>query len=160
MSLKHLVCQGAICQCNFGSTTDKLKVLTQSKHYINDKEASYKLTATHQDLGSTFELNSFGTCAKQNNKPCQALVTAWSGYYEKYTLSDNNGHALLEDSKATCPIGGKDCIVIINHGQTVEITKENLKNVDPEVLTELFPFGDFTKLDRANDLPHLPIERS
>ena len=55
MSKKHLVCQGAICQCQFGTTPDTLKVLTQSKQFINDKEGKEKLMATHSDIGMTFE---------------------------------------------------------------------------------------------------------
>lgn len=147
MSEKHLVCQGATCRCNFGTTPDKLKVLTQSKRYINDKDGSEKLMATHKDLSKTFEKNTFGSCSKMNNNPCQVMVTEWSGYYEKITLEDNKGKALLEDSKATCPIGGKDCITIINHGQTSEVSPQNMKNADPEVMVELCPFIDLLSED-------------
>lgn len=140
MSGKHLVCQGALCKCNFGTTPDTLKVLTQNKRYINDKDGSKKLMATHMDLGTTFEKNTFGSCAKTNNSPCAATVIKWSGYYDKITLEDNQGKALMEDSKATCPIGGTDCITIINHGQTAEVSSKNIKNADKDVLTELFPF--------------------
>ena len=140
MSEKHLVCQGALCRCNFGTTPDKLMVKTQNKRYINDKEGVNKLMATHVDIGKTFEKNTFGSCSKMNNNPCQVSFTEWSGYYEKITLEENGGNALLEDSKATCPIGSKDCISIINHGQTAELTSQNLKNADKEVLAELLPF--------------------
>lgn len=150
MSEKHLVCQGATCKCNFGTTPDKLKVLTQSKRYINDKDGKEKLMATHKDIGKTFEKNTFGSCAKQNNNPCQAVVTEWSGYYEKITLEDNKGKALLEDSKATCPIGGKDCITIIDHGQTSEVSFQNIKNADPEVMVELCPFFDLLEEEDEN----------
>lgn len=142
MSGKHLVCQGAMCKCNFGTSTDKLKVITQHKHYINDKDASKKLLATHVDIGSTFEKNTFGSCSKTNNSPCTAVVTKWSSYYDKITLKENGGNALLEDSKATCPIGGTDCILIINHGQTAELSPQNVKNTDKEVTAELFPMMD------------------
>ncbi|QLL57253.1 DUF4280 domain-containing protein [Empedobacter falsenii] len=142
MKQKHLVCQGAICKCNFGTIPDKLKVKTQGRHYINDKEGKEKLTVTDKEIGKPFEKNSFGNCAKLNNNPCQVTVTAWSGFYEKITLEDNNGKVLLEDSKATCPIGSKDCITIINHGQTAELSKNNIKNARPEVVNELFPFID------------------
>lgn len=151
MSGKHLVCQGATCKCNFGTTPDKLMVKTQSKRYVNDEAGSKKLTATHVDIGSTFEKNTFGSCAKMNNKPCTAVVTQWSGYYEKITLEDNNGKALLEDSKATCPIGGQDCITIIKHGQTAEVSQESVKNADKEVLAELCPFIDFEKEDDVEE---------
>lgn len=143
MSQKHLVCQGALCKCNFGTTPDKLKVLTQTKRYINDKDGSEKLMATHKDIGKTFEKNTFGSCAKMNNNPCQVVVTEWSGYYEKITLEDNKGNPILEDSKATCPVGGKDCIMIVKHGQTTEPSQQNVKNANTEVITELCPLVDF-----------------
>ena len=145
MSEKHLVCQGALCRCNFGTAPDKLKVLTQSQRYINDKSGSQKLMATNKDIGKTFEKNMFGNCSKLNNNPCQVSVTQWSGFYKKITLNENGGNALLEDSKATCPIGSPDCITIINHGQTAEVSKQNVKNADKEVLAELFPFMDLNE---------------
>jgi hypothetical protein len=151
MSQKHLVCQGALCKCNFGTTPDKLKVLTQSKRYINDKDGSEKLMATHKDIGKTFEKNTFGSCAKMNNNPCQVVVTEWSGYYEKITLEDNKGKALLEDSKATCPIGSKDCITIIKHGQTAGVSSQNVKNADKEAVAELCPMMDISKYIRKTD---------
>jgi hypothetical protein len=151
MSQKHLVCQGALCKCNFGTTPDKLKVLTQSKRYINDKDGSEKLMATHKDIGKTFEKNTFGSCAKMNNNPCQVVVTEWSGFYEKITLEDNKGKALLEDSKATCPIGSKDCITIIKHGQTAEVSSQNVKNANKEAVAELCPFLSLEEEDNEND---------
>lgn len=103
--------------------------------------------ATHVDIGKPFEKNTFGSCAKLNNNPCQMVVTEWSGFYKKITIADNNGHALLEDSKGNCPIGDPDCITIINHGQTAEPTKKNVDNADNEVLAELIPFVDLGKED-------------
>ena len=90
MGQKHLVCQGATCICKFGNTPDKLKVLTQTKSFINEKEPEEKLVATTADIGSTFEKNTFGLCQMQpipggGYKPCQAMVTMWSAAYEKIT---------------------------------------------------------------------------
>ena len=151
MSQKHLVCQGATCQCQFGNAPDKLKVLTQTKAFINEEEPQEKLVATTADVGATFEKNTFGLCQMQplpggGYKPCQAMVTQWSGAYENVTYEENNGHPLLEDSKATCPIGGKDCISIINHGQVSEITKVNIINANPAKITMINPFVNFHKL--------------
>lgn len=147
MGQKYLVCQGALCKCTFGTIPDTLKVLTQNRHYINDGEGKTKLTATHKDLGKTFEKNSFGNCARMNNNPCQATVTEWSGYYENITLEYNGGgKALLEDSKATCPVGGKDCITIIKHGQTIEITRQNLKNTSAAKIHIMNPLLDIDGL--------------
>lgn len=151
MSEKHLVCHGAICQCQYGTVPDKLAVKTQSKRYINDKEGTEKLMATHVDIGKTFQNNTFGSCAKMNNNPCQVAVTQWKGYYEKITLEDNNGKALLEDSKATCPIGTPDCISITFHGQTVELSEQNIENADKEVLMELFPFFELEEEEELDD---------
>lgn len=145
MSEKHLVCQGALCRCNFGTAPDKLKVLTQSKIYINDKDGDKKLMATNKDISKTFENNMFGNCSKLNNNPCQVTVTQWSGFYEKITLEENRGKALLESSKATCPVGSTDYITIINHGQTAEVSQQNVKNADKEVVAELFPFVNLNK---------------
>ena len=147
-SLDNLVCQGATCQCQFGNAPDKLKVHTQTKAFINEEEPQEKLVATTADVGATFEKNTFGLCQMQplpggGYKPCQAMVTQWSGAYENVTYEENNGHPLLEDSKATCPIGGKDCISIINHGQVAEITNRNLHNADPIKMDMINPFMDF-----------------
>ena len=155
MSQKHLVCQGATCQCQFGNAPDKLKVLTQTKAFINEEEPQEKLVATTADVGATFEKNTFGLCQMQplpggGYKPCQAMVTQWSGAYENVTYEENNGHPLLEDSKATCPIGGKDCISIINHGQVAEITNRNLHSADPIKMDMINPFMDFGKF--VNDI--------
>ena len=155
MSQKHLVCQGATCQCQFGNAPDKLKILTQTKAFINEEEPQEKLVATTADVGATFEKNTFGLCQMQplpggGYKPCQAMVTQWSGAYENVTYEENNGHPLLEDSKATCPIGGKDCISIINHGQVAEITNRNLHSADPIKMDMINPFMDFGKF--VNDI--------
>lgn len=155
MTEKHLVCHGAICKCQFGTTPDKLVVKTQSKRYINDKDGATKLMATSADIGKTFEKNLFGSCSKMNNNPCQATVTKWSGFYEKITLEDNGGKALLEDSKATCPIGAPDCISIVFHGQTAEPSQHNVDNARPQVLAEVFPIIDFDDDDEEEEDPNL-----
>ncbi|UZT96410.1 DUF4280 domain-containing protein [Chryseobacterium fluminis] len=139
MSLKQKVVQGALCQCQFGTTPDKLKVLTQQKYFINDFNGSSKLAATHKDIGLTFEKNTFGSCKKMNNSPCTASVTEWSGYYEKEKYSPPDGFILLEDSKATCPIGGKDCISILKTGQIGEPSESSIQNGDEELQSHINP---------------------
>jgi len=146
MSEKHLVCQGATCQCQFGKTPDKLKVLTQTKHFINDTEGAKKLIATQMDLGKTFEKNTFGSCAKLNNNPCQVVVSEWKGFYDKVKIAENSGNPLLEDSKATCPIGAPDCITITNHGQTAAVSEQNIQNADDETLGILLPLVNLKEL--------------
>lgn len=145
MSEKHIVVQGATVKCKFSvePKLDKLKVKTQSKHYANDKDAADKLIATDKDIGQTLEKNTFGKCKMQPNGsgdflPCQAVITKWSGFYEKVTLS-NQGKILLEDSKGTCPIGGPDCILIDKHGQKAELGKQNAKKAKPAKMHVLNP---------------------
>jgi len=148
MSEKHFVVQGATCKCKFSedpSKTDKIKVKSQTKHFGNDKEGSEKLIATTKEIGQTLEKNTFGKCKKQpvgnSFMPCQAQITKWSGFYEKVTLS-NQGKILLEDSKATCPMGAPDCIEITDHGQTAEPSEQNFKNTDPMVHNLINPMVD------------------
>lgn len=140
MAEKHLVCQGAICKCKFGTAPDKLKVLTHTKEYLNDPDGQQKLAVSTKDIGPTFEKNTFGSCAKQNNNPCAATVQEWKGFYPKIKYS-HGGLALLEDSKASCPVGGPDCIDILFHGQTVQLTQQHVENADQDVMTQLYPFG-------------------
>ena len=157
MSEKHIVVQGATVKCKFSvePKLDKLKVKTQSKHYANDKDAADKLIATDNDIGQTLEKNTFGKCKMQPNGsgdflPCQAVITKWSGFYEKVTLS-NQGKILLEDSKGTCPIGGPDCILIDNHGQKAEVSEQNVKKANPQVNSQINPLVDVTEL---YEIPH------
>ena len=152
MSAKHVVVQGATVKCKFSvePKLDKLKVKTHSKHYANDKDAANKLIATDKEIGQTLEKNTFGKCKMQPNGsgdylPCQAVITKWSGFYEKVTLS-NKGKILLEDSKATCPIGGADCITVDKHGQKAEVSEQNVKNAKPEVQKQINPMVDIEDL--------------
>jgi hypothetical protein len=140
MAEKHIVVQGAQCMCKFGSAPDKLKVLTNKKEFANDKDGSKKPIATTKDINATFEKNMFGSCSKMNNRSCQATVTKWSGFYEDTILS-NGGKILLEDSKATCPIGTTDCIEIVQHGQQSEASKQNFANANSNVQSQLNPMA-------------------
>ncbi|WP_264552103.1 DUF4280 domain-containing protein [Flavobacterium sp. N2038] len=163
MSEKHIVVQGATCKCKFSvePKTDILKVKTQTKHYANDKESKDKLIATDKEIGQTLEKNTFGKCKKQPNGsgdylPCQATITKWSGFYEKVTLS-NQGKLLLEDSKATCPMGGPDCIEIDKHGQVIEPSQQNFKNSNSDVQNQINPLLDLKGMTNPK-LKHLDIE--
>lgn len=141
MAEKYIIVQGAVCLCNFGTSPDNFKVLSQKREYANDKEGSTKLIGNTKDIGSTFEKNTFGSCAKQNNKPCTTVVTEWKGFYEKATLT-NGGKVLLEDSKGTCPIGGADCIKFIKHGQSTEVSKGQTSKSNSKVQKALNPAVD------------------
>lgn len=155
MSEKHVVCQGAICQCKFGSAPDKLKVKSQQKHYVNDEAASEKPLATNKDIGQPFEANTFGSCKKKNNAPCTPSVTEWSGFYDKVVLP-GGGNVLLEDSKATCATGGKDCIDITFHGQTAAMTKKDAEKADKDTQSQLNPLMNVQKVEEELFLIQLP----
>lgn len=152
MAEKHFVVQGATCQCQFSVApeTDILQVKTHTKHYANDSEGKEKLIATSKEIGQTMKKNTFGKCKKQpagsDFLPCQIAITKWSGFYDKVTFT-NKGNPLLEDSKATCPMGAPDCITIKDHGQKAEVTEKNTKSSSPEVLYELLPGVNFSELD-------------
>lgn len=156
MAEKHIVCHGAICMCNFGAAPDKLMVKSHKKEFINDKNGSKKLIASDKELGPTFEKNTFGPCQKQpmgnSFKPCQAVVTKWTGFYEKVVL-ENKGKILLEDAKATCPIGGSDCIKITFHGQVNAPEASSAKNADPEIMSALNPMVDMEEFE-DEDAPY------
>ena len=137
MATKHLVVDGAICMCNFGATPDLLKVVANNKEYANDALGAKKLIASTMDIGSPFYAGTFGVCAT-TRAVCKSSVIQWSGYYSKTQLS-NSGYPLLEDSKATCPIGGPDCIRIVFHGQITEINKPNLFVAKPQITKILNP---------------------
>lgn len=141
MAEKHLVVDGAMCMCDFGTTPDFLTVLTHKREYANDKEGTTKYIASTKDIGSTFKKNCFGSCAKQRNNPCTAVVTEWKGFYENTTLT-NGGKIILEDSTATCPIGGAGCIKIKKHGQTAEPNSQSFKHAEPKVSRVLNPAVD------------------
>lgn len=153
MSTKHFVCQGAICECKFGTAPDTLKVLTHSKHYINDRDGSQqKLIATNKEVGMTFKNNSFGVCKLQpipgGYKTCEPALTAWENICDKKFIEENGGgYPLLEDSLGNCSLGGS-CIKITFHGQTAELTPRNIKNANREVLSELFPFWDVKEVEK------------
>ena len=153
MSEKHIVVQGAECQCKFSVEPKKdiLKVLSQTKDYANDKEASKKLIATDKEIGQTLEKNTFGKCKLQPTSsdflPCMVVITKWSGFYKEVTMS-NKGKILLEDSKATCPIGGPDCISITKHGQKTEGSSQNAQNANEDVQSQLNPMVNIKKMDK------------
>lgn len=146
MALKYIVVQGATCKCTFGKTPDKLKVLTNTKNFANDPEGKSKPIASTKDIGAaTFEKNSFGSCGKMNNGPCKPNITKWDGAYEKATLN-NGGNPLLEDSKATCAVGGAPCIEITDHGQISQPSKQNFKNADPALHSQINPLVDIAAM--------------
>ncbi|MBL4745917.1 MAG: DUF4280 domain-containing protein [Flavobacteriaceae bacterium] len=129
----HLVCHGADCECQFGTTPDKLSVSTITKHYINDSEGEEKLIATNKEIGLPFEKKTFGTCKfSYPNKPCIPNITEWQDFYDKISYKENGGNPLLEGSKSICAIAGTPCVSITFHGQVAEPTASNFEETEEE----------------------------
>lgn len=150
MAQKEVIVQGAICECQFGFTPDKLKVLTQQMHYANDKDGSIKLIASDKDIGMTFEKNSFGQCKLQPTTggylPCIPALQKWEGTYQDVILT-NKGKILTEDSKGTCAIAGSPCIRFTHSGQTTQLSQKNIENTDKQLLSQINPLITFNSLD-------------
>lgn len=144
MSQKAIVVQGALCKCQFGSMPDKIKVLSHTKEYANDRKGSNKLIVTTKEIGAaTFEKNCFGTCPKLGSPPppCKPVITEWKEYYKGVKLS-NGGYIVLENSKAVCAIAGSPCIEIVHHGQIGEPCQQNFNNADQDIQGQLNPMVD------------------
>jgi len=71
-------------------------------------------------------------------------IAKWNDFYKNITLS-NGGKILLEDSKATCPIGGPDCITVKHCGQKQEMAKMHIMNA-PETVSIINPLANMTEL--------------
>jgi hypothetical protein len=150
MAEEYILVDGATCKCKFSvePKTDVLKVKSHKKEFANDKEGSKKLIGTTKEIGQTLEKNTFGKCKLQptgnNFLPCMAVITKWSNFYKDVTLT-NGGKILTEKSKATCPIGGPDCISIEKHGQKAEGSAQNSKNANQDVHSQLNPMANIKK---------------
>lgn len=160
MSQKKLVCHGALCKCQFGDFPDTLVVSSQQKNYINDSAGSQKLIATHQELGTPFQVKTFGQCKMQpigtSFKLCQPMITKWDGYFEKTQIKSNQGYPLLEDNKATCSFGGTPCVEIMFHGQVAVPSAQNIDNADQEIINQMAPMINTNEIDMPS--PYEAIE--
>jgi len=136
-----MLCSGALCQCIFGKSPAKFKVLTQKKHYINDPQGSHKLLVTNKEIGKPFEPPFFGSCSKMNNSSCTVNITEWDGFYDKVTYEDE-GHPLLDSSKGTCSIGTKGCITVIWHGQVAMPVLKQAQQTDSNITAQINPLAD------------------
>jgi len=155
---KYVAVHGATLKCKFaeiGEVTDILQVKSHSKHFANDKGTNNKLIATTKEIGQTLKKNTFGNCKLQptgsNYKPCQVIIQEWKHFYEKITLS-NQGKILTEDSKATCPIGGPDCITVLKHGQKAEVGKQQMQKADRDILKQINSLLEIDVLDDEDNI--------
>ncbi|WP_051263812.1 DUF4280 domain-containing protein [Tenacibaculum ovolyticum] len=140
----YVVCNGAECSCNMSDdgTKGKLKVLSQNKIYVNDKEGAEKLVANTNDLGIPFEVpvKTFGKCKMQPTGttflPCIPNIAKWSEAYDPIVL-ENKGKALVDTSEGTCAFGGK--ITFDTHGQTQAVSQQDVAEASNDVATLINP---------------------
>ena len=136
MSTGHVVVDGAMCECQFGTAPDTLVVLTQQKQYINDSGGSKKLIANTMDLGIPFKAKTFGQCKLQPTSsgylPCVPTITQWQDFYDKVVVS-NQGQILTEKSKAMCAISGSPSVAFTWHGQTAGAGNSSVEEAEEEV---------------------------
>jgi len=153
MSEKHIVVQGAICECMQGFVPDILKVESHQYEYANDKDGSQKLIATTLEIGQPFQNKTFGQCKLQPTpggyKPCQPAITEWKKFYKDVTLK-NGGNILTEESKAVCAIAGSPVVKFTNHGQIAQPSQQNMSNADEDTQAQLNPMVDPNKSDEKS----------
>ncbi|WP_298538633.1 DUF4280 domain-containing protein [uncultured Aquimarina sp.] len=155
MSTGHVVVDGALCKCQFGTTPDTLVVQTQTKAYINDGQASKKLVANTRDIGIPLQAKTFGQCKLQPSSsgylPCVPAITQWQDFYDKVILS-NQGQILTEKSKAMCAISGSPSVEFTWHGQTAAPGSSSVEEADEEVQSHLNPLVNMKKMKRVSYL--------
>lgn len=139
---KHFVIQKGKAMCDKGTSFPNFKVTSHQKHYWNDADGKDDyLAVTEDDLQFNPVAVPFGNCSVKNGQPCSfAPAGKWQKPYNKVKVIEKS--CLTEISELQCAIGGK--ITVMNHGQTVEISKQNLKNADPFIMNEINPFFDFS----------------
>ncbi|MCV6631676.1 MAG: DUF4280 domain-containing protein [Flavobacteriaceae bacterium] len=156
---QHLVCQGAMCKCQYGTAPDKLMVNSHQEHYINDNAASKKLLMTHQCLQQPLEKKTFGSCNfSYPSKPCQVQITQWQDPYDSIQLQADSGYPLLEKSKAICAIAGSPCIEIMMHGQQLEPSSSQFEESTTELCGQLNPIVAPNSVNKPNGLDNLKLD--
>ncbi|RYZ45517.1 MAG: DUF4280 domain-containing protein, partial [Sphingobacteriales bacterium] len=151
MAEQHFVVQGALCNCQFGASPDKLKVSGTDREYINDIDGAQKLIGSSVDLGQPFEAKTFGSCSVTRST-CSPAVTQWQDFYKNVTLT-NGGKILTEKSKAICSVGGAPCISFTTHGQTAEVTQQQVNKVTAGAMSALNPLA--AKPEAGKEIPKI-----
>jgi len=134
---KHFVIQKGKAICNKGTHFPNFKVTSHQKHYWNhsDEKVDY-LAVTEDDVQFTLINTPFGNCSMKNGQPCSfSPVGKWIKAYEKVKVMGKS--CITEASELQCSIGGM--IKVLKHGQTVEIGRQNLKNVNPLKISIMNP---------------------
>ncbi|MEC5148206.1 PAAR-like protein [Chitinophaga sp. 212800010-3] len=147
MADKHIVVQGALCQCSFGSVSNKL-VVSGASEYINDHSGNLKPVASTNTTGNPFLPGAFGSCSFSRST-CMPSIIKWSST-GNVILSDN-GKVLLENSTAVCAVSGAATISILFHGQTA-----SLSHNQPITQTSLADITTLNPLFHTNNIKSTP----
>lgn len=144
---KLFITDQALCICKFGAAPGKLKVSRQNTVFIN----ANKKIATSLELGDCFYPPGFTVCNfSYPSRPCKAIVTQWSGLFEKLRIA-GGGYPLLPDSKAVCTISGSPCIEITFEGQVEMPGAPQAKNATSEHGNDLNPAGDSSSVNEMSE---------
>ena len=142
---KKFIADGAPCMCKFGTAPGRLKVISHQIMVINH---SQKKIATSMELGSPFYPPMFAVCrANWPPRPCSPAVIKWDNYY-KGMRNNLLSNPLLPESKATCSVGGSQCIEIIHHGQFEMLGFPHLQSATAEHCADLDPVGSLSEVDK------------
>lgn len=147
---KHFIIQKGKAMCDKGTKFPNFKVSSHQKHYWNDEEgqADY-LAVTEDDVMFNPPAVPFGNCSVKNGNPCAFAPSGkWTKTYDKVKVMGKS--CLTEISQLMCATGGK--ITVIQHGQTSELSKQNIKNADPREMHVYNPIVNFEEFqDSFND---------
>lgn len=145
---KHFVVQKGKVQCNQGNQFPQFKVTSHEKHYWNDSDRkSDYLAVTEDDLQLMPPGPSFGQCKLKPSSggylPCAFIPAGkWQKTYENVKVMGKS--CVTEISELMCCTGGK--ITIQDHGQTAELTLQNIRNADPkeqQMINPLLNYKEF-----------------
>jgi len=145
---KHFVIQKGKAQCNQGNRYPQFKVTSHQKHYWNSEDGqSDYLAVTEDDVQFSPSVSSFGQCKLKpgsgGDLPCAFVPSGkWQNPYDKTKVM--NKSCITELSELMCTTGGR--ITVRDHGQIVEITRQNIRNADPKqqhLMNPLLDYGEF-----------------
>ena len=147
---KLFVIQKGKAMCDKGTKFPNFKVASHQKHYWNDEEgqADY-LAVTEDDVMFNPPAVPFGNCSVKNGNPCAFAPSGkWTKTYDKVKVMGKS--CLTEISELMCASGGK--ITIMQHGQTSELSNQNIKNADSREMHVYNPVVNFEEFqDSFND---------
>ena len=139
----YLVCKGAFCKCNLGSSPFvRLQITTHGKYYLNDMQGNEKLVATVKD--NTFPAPLFGSCSSNNGKPCNYTPEKiWEINAGDEHPQAGGNKILTTNGKITCPAKpGGGTITIVMHGQSQNVSEDDVEDYSADMSDAINCFAD------------------